>query len=202
MKKALIFSFAVLCIVSAMAIPCISAVATYVPGVKAGQVITYSFTDTPASPVNVTIHVKSVSGSNVTYTKNNISTNIVYDVSHVISHSPWYFVAANLSLSDAMYVGSVLWFVTATNPAYNIAGDTWNAIRCQGSGSGVTIDGWWEKTTGILLYWQYDGVSIHQNYSILSIGTESIPMDPSFIVASLAVGIIIAVFLVNKKRRI
>ena len=205
MKHAPLLSVALLCLGLAISFTNVTASTTFTPGVTTGTIIVYAFTNGASSPVNTTISVTNVSGTIITYQRDNNTTQIPYNVSNVIIYSPWFFVGANLSLSDPMYTGSTLWFVTSTNPSYNIAGKSWNTISMSGTHSGITITATWERATGIMLYWSYASSNINQMYSALAIrhsSTGTIPIDPFLIIATMSAGVVIAIIIVSRKKRL
>jgi hypothetical protein len=205
MKKSVLFPLSAVIAITLLSMTFISGAAiSYVPGVTAGQSIKYNYVEDTDPAVEITIHVKAVSGSIVNYSKDDSASVVQYNVSYIVQ-SPWYFVGINLNVSDKVHGSATTGYpVTALDSAYSIAGQTWSAVRMQYSGGGITRDAYWERSTGILLYWSYSSVSMEQTYTIVSIGsdTEATPMDPTFIIASLLAGVVVAVASIRNKRRI
>ncbi|NMC08624.1 MAG: hypothetical protein GYA24_25670 [Candidatus Lokiarchaeota archaeon] len=184
---------------------CIVAAApiNYVPGVTAGQVIKYNFVEDTNPAEEITIHVKAVSGSIVNYSKNNYASILSVNVSYIVA-SPWYFVGKNLNVSDPMHNGLTGYPVNQIVSGYSIAGKTWEAIHMVNTSGGITREGYWERSTGLLLFYSYQSLSMMETYTIISIGSQpsnNVPVDPGFVVASLLAGVVIAIVVPLKKQR-
>ncbi len=204
MKKSILFALSAVAAITLVSMSFSSgATIPYVPGVTAGQAITYNYVEDTNPSVQITIHVKAVAGSIVNYSKDNSASVVHYNVSHIVQ-SPWYFVGMNLNVSDPVHGGLSAYPVTALVPAYSVAGKTWSAVRMVYSGGGIDRDAYWERSTGIMLYWSYTSSTMQMTYTIVSIGsdTEQAPMDQGFIIASLLAGVIVAVILMRNKHRL
>jgi hypothetical protein len=201
MKKQLILLMSVISIVASLVTPGISGTPTYMPGVTANMVATYSFSGTSPYGASIAIHIRNVSASIVTYRRDNSTTNIQFNVSNVIVHSPWWFVPKNMIVSDMFQPSNPNYLVNAiiTKTA---AGQSWTAVRLNRSISGIDINACFDQATGLMLYWRYDSSSIHDTFVLASLEDEppgELPVDPALIVAMLTFGLAIAIFLSMRK---
>ncbi len=149
------------------------------------------------------IHIRSVSGSVVTYRRDDGTTDIPLDVSQILSYSPWWFVSQNMGIADRFQADNALYTVGAI-VAKNFAGQAWSAVQLNATVMGVTINALFDQVTGLALYWYHtDGSSYENEFIITSLEVETeapvTPIDPAWIVVMALAGIGISVLVASRK---
>jgi hypothetical protein len=206
MKKEILLAVIAVSIISGFVIPCTRAAPTYTAGVSANQVATYSYTGTMSYNSPTLIHIRSVSGSIVNYRRDSATTDIAFDVSNVIVHSPWWFVSEGMVVSDQFQSGNPNYLASAV-VSKSYAGQSWSAVQLNSSVGGVVINALFDQDTGLMLYYhQHDGGSYSNTFVItaLTIETEvpATPIDPAWIIVMAIAGIGISILLASRKMAI
>jgi hypothetical protein len=190
-----------LCLVT----PSIQAAPTYTAGVSPNQVATYSYSGTTGYNNPTAIHIRSVSGSIVNYRRDSVTTDVAYDVSHILSYGALWFASENMGIGDQFQSGNAVYVVGAI-VAKNFAGRPWSAVQLNASASGVKTNALFDQVTGLMLYYnrsQRPAFSDEDVFFLTSLAAEvevpTTPVDPAWIIVMGIAGIGIAILIASRK---
>jgi hypothetical protein len=200
-KSAVMFALIGISIAFSMAAVNVQSVPTYTAGVSPNQAATYSYVGNTGFNSQTVIHIRSVSGSIMTYRRDSGTTDIPINVSKIIIYNPWYCVSTGMVVSDRFQSDNPSYIVIAI-VTKSFAGQSWTALQMNATVGDTTINALFDQATGLMLYFFYYKTTgpLYHTFVLLTLAPESaIPIDPAWIILMLMAGLGAAIMVVSRK---